>query len=252
MFTPEQLEKINNKKCLSAEYLILSNEEIWKEVELEEFEKKSEEEKKRIFENNNKELLNKVRKVEEIKGKILKMLTDDLKKEGLSEDEIDFTLKLKDEILQENQDSKDQDPSIPIIDLDSDPFISNGLKLKSHQKQGQFKWDPKKIKLYLSDSQRDEKSISGQKLRKELEKQKVLNANLLDYLIKNPQLIPEDWKVGENGKTRYIFFWGTIYRDSSDSLYVRYLYWGGGCWRCHYYWLDDDWSASDPSAVLAS
>jgi len=39
-----------------------------------------------------------------------------------------------------------------------------------------------------------------------------MNANVLDYLLAHPELIPEDWK------NKYVFFWGTIYRYSSGGL----------------------------------
>jgi hypothetical protein len=104
-----------------------------------------------------------------------------------------------------------------VIDLDADPFAPNNWKVEKHQHGGSFKWDPKQVQFYLSEPQRKEKSIEGNKLHKELEGKPVFNANLLDYLLAHPNLIPEEWKQDEKGRTRYIFFWGTIYRGSGDA-----------------------------------
>lgn len=132
-----------------------------------------------------------------------------------------------------------------LIDLDADPFVPGTWKVKKHQKGGQLVWSPEKVKLYLSSHQKGEKYIEGNKLRKELECERVMNANLLDYLLKHQELIPEEWK----GQT--VFFWGTIYRDLYDNLYVRGLYFDDGRWYWRYGWLDYDWSVSGP-AVVAS
>lgn len=115
--------------------------------------------------------------------------------------------------------------------------------------------DGMKITLHLSERQMGDKRIIGHELRKELESGEsvLLNSNILDYIIDHPELFPEHWKKDENGETRYIFFWGTIFRNPSfDSLYVRGLCWSGGCLFQDYDWLDDGWNRQDPSAVLAS
>ena len=90
-----------------------------------------------------------------------------------------------------------------LIDLDANPFIPLGWKVNEHRKNGQFKWDPSKVKLYLSKEQQVRGWPEGNLLRRELVGKPVYNANVLDYLLKNPHVIPEEWK----GKS--IFFWGT-------------------------------------------
>jgi hypothetical protein len=57
----------------------------------------------------------------------------------------------------------------------------------------------------------------------------VVNANVFDFLIKHPELIPKEWQYHN------IYFWGTIFRvrgihPQYDSLHVRYLYWDTGHW----------------------
>lgn len=133
------------------------------------------------------------------------------------------------------------------IDLDADPIIPKGWKVEEHRKGGQFKWDASKVKLYLSEQQKKGKWIQGHKLLAELKGMPVFNANLLDYLLANPRLIPEEWK----GKCIF-FFWGTTYRCSDGRLCVRCLCWGGGRWLWGFDWLDFDWHGYYPAAVPAS
>jgi hypothetical protein len=89
-----------------------------------------------------------------------------------------------------------------LIDLDADPFVGGGLMVEVHQKGGSFKWDASKVSLYLSEPQKKGKWTEGNKLREYLAGKPVLNTNVLDYLLGNPHLIPEEWK----GK--YVFFLG--------------------------------------------
>lgn len=133
-----------------------------------------------------------------------------------------------------------------IIDTDASPLLPSGWKVEEHKQGGQFLFDPTKVKLFLSNRQKNDKVIGGHDLRQELKDKPVLNANVLDYLLAHPELIPEEWK----GKA--IFFWGTIYRYSAGNLCVRCLVWFGGrwCWDCR--WLDFDWRGRDPAAVSAS
>ena len=138
-----------------------------------------------------------------------------------------------------------------VIDCDAEPFIPDGWGKVEHQKGGIIKFDASKVELYLSKKQKNG-SVEGNKLREELKNKKVLNANVLDYLLKNPHLISEEWKKDGKGNTKYIFFWGTIYRDAGGNIYVRCLCWGGGQWQSDFGWLDGGFSASRPSALLAS
>jgi hypothetical protein len=79
-----------------------------------------------------------------------------------------------------------------------------------------------------------------------------LDAGIFHTLWENQHVIPESWKEKVNGNTRYIFFYGTVIRDSGGSRYVLYLYWDYGAWDWGVYWLDYRWRDSGPSAVLAS
>lgn len=142
-----------------------------------------------------------------------------------------------------------------IINCDADPFnpwSKEGRTVEKHQKGGQWKFDPKQVEFFLSSNQKGDKAIEGNKLRKELAEKPVFNVNVLDYLLANPHLIPEEWKTGGNGNTRYIFFWGTIYRLRDGGLYVRCLCWYDGRWDWGGRWLGNDWDSDGPAAVRAS
>ena len=133
-----------------------------------------------------------------------------------------------------------------VIDLDANPFVPDGWEVDEHIKGGQLEWNPAMVALYVSEDQQNGKVIQGLKLRKELKGKPVYNANLLDYLLAHPELIPESWKGQE------VFFWGSIYRDRGGSLNVRYLHWNGSRWHWIFHLLDGVWRADDPAAVPAS
>ena len=131
-----------------------------------------------------------------------------------------------------------------VIDLDADPFVPDGFSVEEHQKGGSFEWNPDEVKRFLTKVQEEVGYIVGNDLRKEHEGKNPYNANLLDYLLAHPDLIPEDWK----GKLLY--FLGTIYRDSG-LLGVRCLSWDGGEWNWRCYWLGNDFDGWGLSAVSA-
>lgn len=138
-----------------------------------------------------------------------------------------------------------------IIDCDAKPFEPSGLAVVPEQDQipgrvrGKFAFDPTRVKLHLSSNQQGG-NITGVKLRKELANEPVLPANVLDFYLANPHLIPEECK----GKV--VFFWGTIYRDSYGNLYVRCLGFGGSRWYSSCGWLGYGWDGNNPAALRAS
>ena len=132
-----------------------------------------------------------------------------------------------------------------IIDCDADPFVPPGLKVESHHKCGQLEWREGLFGLYFSELQGSSSAVCGDKLLEELKDKPVLNANVLDYLLKNPQLIPEEWK------SKAVFFWGTIYCDPDDCPCIRYLYSGNGKPTAFEYWLGEKFTSLSAAAVLS-
>jgi len=131
-----------------------------------------------------------------------------------------------------------------LIDCDAEPFVPPGWSVEKHTKGGSWKWNPK-ITLYLSKKQKKGGLILGNDLRKELEGKSVLNANVLDWLLAHPELIPEEWK----GKA--VFFWGTIYRHARGPLCVRYLHWNGTGWGWSCDYLGRDFHSLYPAALAS-
>ena len=145
------------------------------------------------------------------------------------------------------------------VNCDIDSYIPSGWSLKGeeaeHRRSGMVKLERRgddlyangrKIELFLAENQKD--GIKGHYLRGVLTAKPVLNANILDYLLKpeNQHLIPESWKC------KYVFFWGDVYRDSYGYLCVRDLCWDGDGWRWDDRWLAYVFDCDSPAAVSAS
>lgn len=144
-----------------------------------------------------------------------------------------------------------------IIDLAAQPYLPDGWSIRPEDQiasrvQGDtLEFDPAKVRLHLDPAQQG-RTIVGTALKERLEGQPVLPAQVLDHLRAHTGLISESWKTDEAGNTRYIHFWGTVYRDRGGRLCVRCLCWSGGRWRWDYYYLTDDCGAQSPAALLAS
>lgn len=136
-----------------------------------------------------------------------------------------------------------------IIDCNASPYVPSGMRVLKHLKHGQLEWDPAKVRLYRDGAQERYEAIKGRKLRKKLRTVgggRLLNANVLDYLLANPYLIPESWKV------YWVFFWGTVYSCvDTGRRSVRYLAWRSGSgWYWNSLWLDSDFNQYDPAALF--
>jgi hypothetical protein len=144
------------------------------------------------------------------------------------------------------------DRSIP---FDPKTFIGNGWSIEEQDERAiaLTEIDLTSV-MFDSTLEKGEKSIKGEdKLNRLKEKTNRirLDAGIFKTLWENQILIPEKWKEKTNGNTTYIFFDGTVLRNSDGNRYVLYLFWLDGGWHWHYYWLGHDWSAASPSAVLA-
>jgi len=116
---------------------------------------------------------------------------------------------------------------------------------------GKLIWDPKKVVLHLDPRQLMD---SGQRigvvcrdwLFESLAGKPVLPANVLDYLLEHPELIPEEWK-----KVR-VFFWGSVYDSPPDWVYsncIRHLSWFIDHWAWNEFCIDAHWGPTDLAAV---
>jgi len=142
-------------------------------------------------------------------------------------------------------------PKLSFSGAEVEVHIGEGWAIVEKRADGLYV-NGRKVILYLSKRQMKGKQFTGHELREELTGKPVLNANLLDAIADNPHLIPEDWKKDDNGNTRYIFFWATIYRNSNGVLSVRYLCFNGSDTTTRCYWLVGDWFVDYPAVLLAS
>jgi len=138
------------------------------------------------------------------------------------------------------------------VDCDANPFVPDDWRIREHEPGGQIKLerrgdglyiDDHKVELFQSDAQRLEAEfvcaglgdgwMGGEGLYGELADLPLLNACVLDCLLANNHLIPEEWK----GNKRF-FFWGTIYEAYEPS--VRYLEFARGQWVSGQESVDDE------------
>lgn len=132
------------------------------------------------------------------------------------------------------------------IDTTKQPKEIDYLTIKSNDTSlGTIEWDKEKVELHLEPEQK-EGYLEGNIVRERLKGKPVLNAAVLDWLYEHQDKIPESW-IG-----KYVYFWGTIYRNSDDRLYVRCLFWLDGAWYWHFFWLDYDFHSNFPAALRAS
>ena len=140
-----------------------------------------------------------------------------------------------------------------VIDFDSAPTIPANLTIAPDSDQiagrvrGKRKLSDIKIRFHLDVGQTDGKYLRGYDLKAKLDGKAVLGAQLLDFYLKHPELIPEDWKT-----KGVICFWGSIYCGAFGGHFVRCITWQKMKWVSNYFRLDYKWYGSDPAAVLAS
>lgn len=141
-----------------------------------------------------------------------------------------------------------------VIDCDAQPFLKEGWRIEDHQKSGSLTWDPGKAGLHLSDAQRDGRAIVGTKLLQELSRTTrfhAMNANVLDFLLSHPHLIPGEWRNGAKGQRIVsVYFWGTIYRDPNNRFCVPCFFWEVGLPERGHCQLDSYFGISSPAAIL--
>jgi hypothetical protein len=151
------------------------------------------------------------------------------------------------------------EPKVIPIDRTSafDPvaFIGNGWSIVEEDERSLKLSEVDLTKVNFETMLKDhESSVVGEEKLKRLKDAGHirLDAKVFETLWENQHLIPASWKEPTNGNTTYVFFDGTILRDSDGLRCVLCLCWHGGRWYWSCYWLDNEWSALDPSAVLAS
>ncbi len=76
-----------------------------------------------------------------------------------------------------------------------------------------------------------------------------LDAKVMQTLLSNKKLIPESWKQ-KNGEPLYIFFDGTIFKDSDGVRYIVGMAFLNKKWDWDFIDLSTQWTVQHPSAVI--
>lgn len=128
-----------------------------------------------------------------------------------------------------------------IIDCDAPPSLPKGLTLEYHKKGGKLRWNPRDFKFMFHPEQ-ENGVVAGHRLREWVKNEPIYNANVLDYWLAHPYIIPLECK----GKWTY--FWNSIFNDPDGKSYVRYLDWDGDRPTSCYCLLDFGFSTNSPAA----
>jgi hypothetical protein len=132
-----------------------------------------------------------------------------------------------------------------LVDIDAPPYVPPGWSVQSHRSGPPVLNFNDRFGFYLAREQQNG-SVQGYELRKTLEGKPVVNANVLDFLLKklviDPRYLSDRWKYDMHDHPRYVFFWGTIYIHDGEPL-VRCLHWDNFRWASSYGWLSSQWNS---------
>jgi len=128
--------------------------------------------------------------------------------------------------------------TIHIIDCSVQPMIPDGWRINPKDQiasrvSGELIWTPEQIRLHLDPAQEGDGVLKGDALQKKLDGQRVMPANVLDYLLANPALIPPDWKE------QTVSFWGTVYSGGECKLVRSLTHFNGYFWTFGF--VDRSW-----------
>jgi hypothetical protein len=114
-------------------------------------------------------------------------------------------------------------------------------------------WDPSRLTFFTPENPENERLFSWKKLLEKIQGQRLVTANVLDFLRDDPKEMPE-WLRAElrqkNGKLHFFGSIGQVGAESKNgSLCAEYLYWGKPffespffptkpTWQAHYHLLD--------------
>jgi hypothetical protein len=139
----------------------------------------------------------------------------------------------------------------PIIDLDIAPIAPKGWSVIKHKKGGAWKFNPDHLKLFYTEAQKNGR-FNPSDIEYDIRDEDVMNANLLGFLVANPDRVPKEWM----GKA--VMFWGTIFRDNGPdaiSLYgdprIGCLAWDSVSKRHFLYYcpINVMWNSACPAVV---
>jgi hypothetical protein len=109
------------------------------------------------------------------------------------------------------------------INCNVDPYCPSDWRVDSHTFDGIIKFSPDKVHLGLRRTHGVD-SEGWSTFIHDKDFMQYMNATVLDYLLKHPDRIPEEWKKYK------VYFLGTVYASTDGLLFVRYLYYDNGAW----------------------
>lgn len=143
-----------------------------------------------------------------------------------------------------------------LIDCDAGPVVPReGWTVEEHITGGRLAWGTDPVGLYSSSCQEGSMPIVAHRFRAKVIREgvPVLNTNVLDCLLANPDLpIPEEWKRTRRGDPTFIIFLGTLFRSRDRNGYVRLCYWQDGRLEEGLLWNHGNCGDSYKAAVRAS
>jgi len=138
---------------------------------------------------------------------------------------------------------------VQAVPFDPKSFLGSGWIIEEQDERSHALAEIDLSKVMLETCLKEgETSITGEEKQKRLKASGHirLDARFFLALWRNPKLIPAAWK----GKV--ICFDGTILRNPNGNRYVLCLNWNANRrnWNCN--WLNNDWVAFEPTAILAT
>jgi hypothetical protein len=137
-----------------------------------------------------------------------------------------------------------------VIDFDKEPKIPLGWSIHKEDQlttssgqpsyqSGRWEFNHSSAWLYRKVTSLP---IKGHILKQYLNRHMNMGAQLLDHLLVNQNLIPEDWKDFN------VYFW-TIYRNEAGKCCVRCLFRNGKRWYSGHKLLDQDFDKNDNALI---
>ena len=121
------------------------------------------------------------------------------------------------------------------INCDEEPVINFPLVgLYENRKDGILIYNPEKLKIYISKGQKGRKQMYLEDILKDFRKEPFhgFNAKVLEYLLENPGLIPEEFKRRDRfDRRRYFLFPETEFKNFDGVALIKTLFWKENKWE---------------------
>jgi hypothetical protein len=115
-----------------------------------------------------------------------------------------------------------------VIDCSLDPQVPENMEVLDHSRQGYVRWRSGCYSLYVDPRlTAGNEWVIAQRVRDTLKRERMANANILDFLLENQEFIPSWWTDDR------IHFFGTTYKLADGKIACRYMARENGKWVSH-------------------